>query len=51
MKNKETRIYNGNYEVRLDEDSKETRVSGYAALFDTDSRDCRSGENAPSCRR
>jgi len=39
MKNKETRIYNGNYEVRLDEDSKETRVSGYAALFDTDSRD------------
>jgi len=39
MENKETRIYNGNYEIRLDEDSKETRVSGYAALFDTDSRD------------
>ena len=39
MKNKETRIYNGNYEVRLDESSKETKVSGYAALFDTDSRD------------
>jgi HK97 family phage prohead protease len=39
MKNKETRIYNGNYEVRLDKDSKETKVSGYAALFDTDSRD------------
>ena len=37
MENKETRIYNGNYEIRLDEDSKETRVSGYAALFDTDS--------------
>jgi len=39
MENKETRIYNGNYEVRLDEGSKETKVSGYAALFDTDSRD------------
>ena len=39
MENKETRIYNGNYEVRLDESSKETKVSGYAALFDTDSRD------------
>tara|TARA_R110001599_G_scaffold256246_2_gene456437 strand:- start:21307 stop:22518 length:1212 start_codon:yes stop_codon:yes gene_type:complete len=39
MENKETRIYNGNLEVRMDEDSKETRVSGYAALFDTDSRD------------
>jgi len=39
MENKETRIYNGNYEIRLDENSKETRVSGYAALFDTDSRD------------
>ena len=39
MNNKETRIYNGNYEIRLDKSSKETRVSGYAALFDTDSRD------------
>ena len=39
MENKETRIYNGNLEVRMDEDSKETKVTGYAALFDTDSRD------------
>jgi len=39
MKNKETRIYSGNYEIRLDEGSNETKVSGYAALFDTDSRD------------
>jgi len=39
MKNKETRIYSGNYEIRLDEGSSETKVSGYAALFDTDSRD------------
>jgi len=39
MKNKEIRIYNGNYEVRLEEGSDETRVRGYAALFDTDSRD------------
>ena len=37
--NKEIRIYNGNYEVRLDEGSDETKVRGYAALFDTDSRD------------
>jgi len=39
MENKETRIYNGNLEVRMDEDSKENKVTGYAALFDTDSRD------------
>ena len=39
MKNKETRIYNGNLQVRMDEDSKETKVTGYAALFNTDSRD------------
>ena len=39
MENKETRIYSGNYEIRLDEGSNETKVSGYAALFDTDSRD------------
>ena len=39
MENKETRIYNGSLEVRMDEDSKETKVTGYAALFDTDSRD------------
>ncbi len=39
MENKETRIYNGNLEVRMDEDSKEKKVTGYAALFDTDSRD------------
>jgi HK97 family phage prohead protease len=39
MENKEIRIFNGNYEIRLDESSDETRVRGYAALFDTDSRD------------
>jgi len=39
MENKETRVYNGSYEIRLDEGSNETKVSGYAALFDTDSRD------------
>tara|TARA_R110002167_G_scaffold123083_4_gene301949 strand:- start:1283 stop:1900 length:618 start_codon:yes stop_codon:yes gene_type:complete len=39
MENKETRIYNGSLEVRMDEDSKETKVTGYAALFNTDSRD------------
>tara|TARA_R110002020_G_scaffold101665_1_gene239296 strand:+ start:5075 stop:5698 length:624 start_codon:yes stop_codon:yes gene_type:complete len=39
MKNTETRIYNGNYEVRLDEGSDEVKVRGYAALFDTESRD------------
>mgnify|MGYP007012673800 CR=1 FL=1 len=37
--NKEIRIYNGNYEVRLEEGSDEPKVRGYAALFDTDSRD------------
>ena len=35
--NKEIRVYNAEYTVNKDDDEK--RVSGYAALFDSDSRD------------
>jgi len=39
MENKEIRLYRAEYQVTKDEDKDEKRVSGYAALFDTDSRD------------
>ena len=39
MDNKEIRLYKADYHVTKDEDKQEKRVSGYAALFETDSRD------------
>jgi hypothetical protein len=39
MENKEIRLYRAEYQVRKTKIQRETRVSGYAALFDTDSRD------------
>ncbi len=39
MENKEIRLYKADYKVTKDEDKEEKRVSGYAALFETDSRD------------
>ena len=36
MENKETRIYSGNYEIRLDEGSNETKV---VEASETDGRD------------
>ena len=39
MENKEIRLYKADYHVTKDEDKQEKRVSGYAALFETDSRD------------
>ena len=39
MKNKEIRLYKADYQVTKDDDKEEKRVSGYAALFETDSRD------------
>jgi len=39
MENKEIRLYKADYQVTKDDDKEEKRVSGYAALFETDSRD------------
>ena len=39
MENKEIRLYRAEYKVTKDKEKDEKRVSGYAALFDTDSRD------------
>jgi HK97 family phage prohead protease len=39
MDKKEIRLYKADYQVTKDDDKEEKRVSGYAALFETDSRD------------
>ena len=39
MKNKEIRVYSKDCEVRMDESTDEIKVSGYASLFEHQSRD------------
>ena len=39
MDKKEIRLYKADYKVTKDDEKEEKRVSGYAALFETDSRD------------